>query len=418
MMHLRHTRARGLIIGFFGCALPFIAVAGAEPSDDELLSLLKGAERILSLAKNDPVAAGKESSAVFKAAHALREKGRLREALDYFQEGLRLSPWSLEEQIAMAGLLRDQKRGTEAEEIAHMVLGRAETDALANAARALLGQPPVAAPSVLDGSPEKTWLCFVKVGQVSNIMLGESMAKMSRTLGLPARLLDETVGLPRADRSAFNRWVQKSIIPGIQWSSAPAMQLLESLDATRPEDVPPRKLVSALIRSFELDGMRKEADDLRQTAAFYQKTDQQWEASGLLSVLENALAQRRDLRHAIVVGITSADLYANDSNYLFGVAHTGGRKCLVSCARFQADLYGDPPDRTRLVTRLHKQLLSSIGFSLDVPRPIDPTSARAYPASLGEHDAKSEYMSPACITGFERALGQPLPPEARPPERR
>jgi hypothetical protein len=67
---------------------------------------------------------------------------------------------------------------------------------------------------------------------------------------------------------------------------------------------------------------------------------------------------------------------------------------------------------------MHKQLLSSIGFALGVPRPQDSSSARAFPTSVQDQDAKSEYMSPACVAGFERALGRPLPVEALPPDRR
>lgn len=394
------------------------AEADGEMSDPDVRKAKEAAVEILVLAKRDAIAAAKQSGIVFEAAHVLEHHRRTYEALDYFQEGLKLSPWNLTEQLAYARLLLSVNEKEQAEDIARMVSRRAENDALANAALALLKESPVAPPPQWDGSASSPWLCFVKIGPVNDVMLRESMAKISRTLGIPAWLLDEKIGMPKADRSSFERWVTKQIIPSIKWFTPPAVALLRSLDATAPEDVPPKKLVRALIQSLEDDGLDREAANLAEAAAIYQRTDKQWNAAQLADLMTGALKGRTGLGQAIIVGITAADLYEGDSNFLFGIAATGQHACLVSSARFQADFMGEPPDRSRLVVRLHKQLLSSIGFALNVPRPTDPTSARAYPASMAEHDAKSEYMSAACIAGFERALGHKLPPEARPPEPR
>lgn len=399
-----------VLLGFCGV---FAQTGQEEPG---LNRLLREAVRVLVLAKRDSIAAAKESAAVFAAGHALEKAGRRREAVDYFEEGLKLSPWNLDEQLNYARLLISQKQETEAAEIARMVSQRAESDTLANSALKILAKPPVASPPLWDGHSTGPWLCFVKVGSVDDVMLRDSMDKMSRTLGIPAWLLDEKIGMPKANRSSFDRWVTTQIIPQVKWYTPEAMRLLRSLGETAPEDVPPKKLIAALIQSLQNDGLDREAANLRETSAIYQKSDQQWDASNLLATMLGVLRQRPGLESAIIVGITSADLYEGDSNYLFGIAGTGRRHCIVSCARFRADFFGEPPDRSRLVARLHKQLLSSIGFALGVPRPTDPTSARAYPASIAEHDAKSEYMSAACIKGFERALGRPLPAAAHRPD--
>jgi len=65
--------------------------------------------------------------------------------------------------------------------------------------------------------------------------------------------------------------------------------------------------------------------------------------------------------------------------------------------------------KKRLLERIHKQLLSSVGLALGVQRPTDPRSARSYPNSLDDHDSKGTWLSPECIKGFEKALGRPLP---------
>ena len=109
------------------------------------------------------------------------------------------------------------------------------------------------------------------------------------------------------------------------------------------------------------------------------------------------------------VGIVSVDIYGNDNNYLYGLAKTGSSCCLISYRRYTAWFNEEKEKQERLLERIHKQLLSSIGFALGVPRPTDPRSARSYPNSLTDHDAKGTWLSPQCIEGFEKALGQPLP---------
>src|SRR5258708_20087041 len=82
---------------------------------------------------------------------------------------------------------------------------------------------------------------------------------------------------------------------------------------------------------------------------------------------------------------------------------------VVSYARFRASFSQAPEDRQRFSIRLQKQLLSSLGNALGLPKCADPRCVRAYPKSLEELDAKGADYCDVCREGVSRALGSPLP---------
>jgi predicted Zn-dependent protease len=367
----------------------------------------------------DNINAGKNAGRVFEAAHALLKAGDRKGALGYFQRGLQLSPWRLEEQLAYADLLKEDGREKEAVSIAEMVDERAESDEQSIHARKLAGKPPAPPPAAPDAArTNKPWICLVQIGHVNQVVLGETMKKLQDTLGIPVFLHPDTAEVGKPHRSALSRWVRTQISPKIKWDSPPGQAFLRSLGVDTPAEVKPSQLVKALISDLRLGGREEDARGLEENAEFFRAHDQQWDAGVFADYGFRAAEGTPHLEQAMVFGITEADLYSDDNNYVFGTALTGARKGVVSYARYQATFFGEPPDRTRLVSRMHKLLLSTLGSSLNIPRPTDPTSARAYPASLAEHDAKSEYMSEACIAGFEKALGTKLPEAAHKPSGR
>lgn len=408
--------------GLMGLCLGAGNLVAQDDSAAESRSLkakLAAAEEVLALSRRDFVAAAKDTGDVFAAAEALAVAGRSEEALEYFVKGLQLSPWNLEQQMAYADLLQNMGRESEAKEVAQMVSSRGETDELVNRALKLMGKDPVGPPPVWEPTFQGRWICFVRIGKVEDCVLNTAMDRLSRTLGLPAYELRPGLGLPQPTRSALNRWVERNLIPAFPWREAPLQRVLESLGADSPQEVqPPRRLVLALAAAMRREGAAEQAAGMEQMLKHFEKWDQQWKGSEMTTMLQ-------DLRRAtplpgavVVVGVTAADLYDGDSNYIFGTALTGGRVAVTSYGRYTGPFNHAPPERAKLLGRLHKQLLSGVGYALGVPRPTDPTSARAYPASLQEHDAKSEYMSAACRAGFEKALDISLPAEALPPDQR
>ena len=409
----RRLGSLGLMVAQL-CWSPALRAQDPAPSAEDLRETVAEANVVAGDA--DTVRAGKNAGKVFEAAHALLKSGDRKQASKYFERGLQLSPWRLEEQLAYADVLMALDRKKEAMAIATMVDERSESDKLCNEARKLAGTEPVPTPP---GPDEKLtrgpWICLVPLGHINHVVLADTMHKLHETLGIPVFLYGETVELGKPQRSAFGRWVKTKVMTRMKWDTQAGRQFLAAMGAASPDDIKPSKFVEALVAGLRSGGRGDEAKVLEDNATFYRKHDQQWDAVLLADYGFQATAGMPHRDQAVVFGITEADLYGDNTNYLFGLALTGARKGVVSYARYRADFEGEPPDRARLVTRMHKGLLSSVGFALNVPRPTDPTSARAYPASLAEHDAKSEYMSEACVDGFERALGVKLPEAAHKP---
>lgn len=422
MVHLRQLGFHwvcGVLAGACLGAGALLAQDETRAESGSLRAKLAAAEEVLALSQRDFVAGAKDADHVFAAAEALAAAGRAEEALGYYVKALQLSPWNLEQQMAYADMLQKKGRAEEAKEVAQVVASRGETDELVNRALKLMGKEPVAPPPVWEPSFQGRWICFVRIGKVEDCVLNAAMDRLSRTLGLPAYELEPGLGLPLPTRSALNRWVERTLIPAFPWREAPLQRVLESLGAASPQEVqPPRRLVLALATAMRREGVAEQAAGMEQMLKHFEKWDQQWKGSEMTTMLQD-LRRATPLPGAVaVVGVTAADLYDGDSNYIFGTALTGGRVAVTSYGRYTGPFNQAPPERAKLLGRLHKQLLSGVGYALGVPRPTDPTSARAYPASLQEHDAKSEYMSAACRAGFESALDISLPAEALPPDQR
>lgn len=377
---------------------------------------LQRAETVLQQAQTQSVAASKNAWQIVEAAKALEQSGDTARAAEFYRMSLQLHPWNLEAQLRYGLALRTLGQPEKAREPFELVKRHAETDDWHNAARKALGEAPLKPAARWEGSEEGPYLLLVRIGKVPEVVLQETVEKLEARLGLPARVYEEMLVPPQASRSAFDRWMEHQVIASIQWQHPGARGLLAQLGVSRPQQAPKNELLAALIRALESEGDQERAQGMRAAAEHHRKWDAQWEAETMCDLAPRLLTEQKvKLGEAIIVGVTTCDLYSADSNYLFGTASTGQRRCVVSLQRYTAEFNGEPPDRARLVSRLHKQLLSSIGFALNVPRPTDPTSARAYPGSLQEHDAKSEYLSAECLAGFEQALGRKLPAAARKP---
>lgn len=101
------------------------------------------------------------------------------------------------------------------------------------------------------------------------------------------------------------------------------------------------------------------------------------------------------------IGVTSKDLYSENSNYNFGSGLFGGSYGIISYHRFRADYNKENQNRPRLVKRLLKQALSTSNFLLGFPRCDTLYCARAYPKSLAEHDGKSDELCQICKSRLE-----------------
>jgi predicted Zn-dependent protease len=394
----------GLILVLSNYFLPVICLAEENPviALDELVQAANAV-----LADVDNVRASKDAGKVFAAAHALKIRST-HEAESFFVAGLKLAPWQLEEQLAYAEVLLTLNKKEQAKEIAEMIVIRSESDNLTRKASKLLGNK--FRPILFNSPPIKgPWICLVRVGEVNQVALNASLEKLEKVLGIPVVICERSVSLGKPHRSALERWSKEVLVKHLNWSAPELKFLLQSKNVDTASKLTPEDIITAARKAIQTSETNAQLKQFEENVAFLKNHDQQWDAEKLIELILPATEGIKNINGAVIIGITEIDIYSNESNFIFGTAQNGKAKGLVSFARYRADFNEEPPQLARLTQRMHKQILSTVGNALGIPRPTDPTSARAYPTNLAEHDAKSEFMSEMCITGFEKALNIKLP---------
>ncbi len=391
------------------CALGAMCPAQELRTNNQALArLLAEADKVLTTSVADNVAAAKEVDAVFAAANRLFKEGMLERSESYFVKGLQLSPWDMDQQVAYAKLLIARGKEEQAKQVAMIVLRSSERQALLEDAAKLAGVPLLQHVIPLPASDsERPCICFVPIGDVDDWIIQNSGKQLSEKLGLPVYVFPDRLALPAPHRSFHDKWIA-NIKKDIKWDHPFVQSQLKLMRINEKEKITADQTVELLGRLLTAQGQEDALKKLKENQETVKARDQQWDAAVLLDDLMTKVAKQPKTR-IVYVGIVSVDIYGNDNNYLYGLAKTGSFCCLISYRRYTAWFTEEKEKQERLLERIHKQLLSSIGFALGVPRPTDPRSARSYPNSLTDHDAKGTWLSPQCIEGFEKALGQALP---------
>jgi predicted Zn-dependent protease len=362
------------------------------------------------LAGGDPVMIRRSVGDVFALVDRLVKSGQQNDALEYLSAALTYDSWALDYQMLYAEMLRTRGQSDLARQRAELVLRYAEKDQKVNRARKLLQQDPLPGfPVLVAVRADETTLVLVPVGNVDVCALRELQQVLHARLTIPVLLRDAYVAVPPSKRDPVARYVAE--LRGRLQNAMKADDRLVMF--LKQKGISPADLErdAEVVRACRQIALASSGDDLAQFDIVMdqlRKADRQWDISDLLDSLTIAV---RPVGQAQVyfLGVANLDAFAEQSNYIFGTAQTGGHHAVITYRRFTADFNHDTPNRKRLVDRMLKQSLSSIGFMLGVPRCSTPTCARAYPHTLVEHDAKSTDLCDACRLGFERALGIELP---------
>lgn len=374
-----------------------------EGNAKSLEALIARADSVL---QKDNITATQEVNVVFEAASGLFKEGQYRDSEHYYFAGLQLSPWDMDHQMKYAKVLLSLGNQEKAVSVARLVLQTSEKQKLLEESAEIVGEslshpiayfPPV--------PPKDPVICFIRIGPIEDWIIQESGRQLSEKLGIPVYVHAEQLPLPLPHRSSYKQWAE-NLKKDIDWSHPYVKQQMKNIGIKNKEKSSPDQTVELLARMLAAQSQ----DDLRDNFLAYRRLvkerDKQWDASRLLDTLIQNFPKREKI---IYVGITAGDIYADDSNFIFGTARRGSNYCLFSYQRYTAWFNDERENHKRLLERIHKQLLSSVGFALGVARPIDPRSARSYPNSLEDHDAKGTWLSLECIEGFENALEHPLP---------
>jgi archaemetzincin len=93
-----------------------------------------------------------------------------------------------------------------------------------------------------------------------------------------------------------------------------------------------------------------------------------------------------------VLGITDADCYADQLNFVFGIADPGAATALVSLARLHAGASG-----TTFIARAMKEILHELGHAVGLEHCDNRHCLMSFSNSLAEADAKGEGLCAACL---------------------
>lgn len=381
----------------------------AEKSPDEAVTtdaLIADAETVIQLISSDNVQASKQADKIFAAATRLFDDGRIEEAKVYFQTGLQLAPWDMSQQLNFAKVLLALGENDRAISVAKLVYETSEDASLLLQSSEISG---IVSPTQVAPLPaanfDKPVIVLVPIGEVDDWIVQSAGARLFETLGSPVYVSSTAIALPAPHRSYFQRWSEQ-LKKDIDWGHPFVREQMRDIGIVMPELATTDQTLEILARITVAQGHadpRPNFESLKQEA---RARDRQWDANRLLTLLQHEVPARADL---VVIGLTQADIYAGDTNFVFGTADMGSHYALVSTQRFEAEYNGERENQQRFLDRLHKQLLSSSGFALDIPRPTDPRSARSYPNGLADHDLKGTWLSQSCIDAFALALGHPLP---------
>lgn len=368
--------------------------------------LLELAEQTLRQAREDNIAATKHVHHIFAAADRLLEEYALKESKHYFEKGLQISPWNLDAQLSYSKVLLKFGETEKAKRVAKLVFQTSERQSLLEEASQIAG---IQMPTTLATLPDKVFkdkvFCFVPIGDVQDWVLSKSGIQLSQVLGVEVYSYDTSLSLPDPHRSYYVRWTDR-MKKNIVWEHPWIVKQMNDIGIQSSESANAEQVLELLARIDIVQGKEDPRPKFTEYIENAKERDQQWDAAILLEILMQQITPKENV---VYIGVTEADMYNNDNTFLFGLAKTGSNFALLSYCRYRAWFHRERESQSRLLDRIHKQLLSSAGFALGIPRPTDPRSARSYPNGLDDHDLKGTWLAPECVEGFERALGHTLP---------
>jgi archaemetzincin len=118
----------------------------------------------------------------------------------------------------------------------------------------------------------------------------------------------------------------------------------------------------------------------------------QLDASALLEALETRVTG--DSR--LLVGVTGEDIAIPVFTFVFGLARSGGRACVVSLARADPAFYGLPADLDLQLDRTVAEILHELGHLATLDHCPDRSCLMSFAGNVERVDARGSRFCPVC----------------------
>ena len=341
-------------------------------------------QRYEEASKAGNVALGVWGKQICEFAETLLRSGRKAEALSVLKKILATSPCDYNAHMVFATNTPDAGAASES---ARIVLENAESDELLARAAELLGKKPAdfEAIPVLGENESGLQVILLPLSPCSPWLLEEAAKVCEEMMGIPVKIrrLKQEWRWSEPDRIPRQRVVQGILLRqkegSIDFSNWTKAQYLEELrGALAVEDPLSRYYGEQLITEVLEDSGQYFVDPY------------------LENLCKILTSYRSNDKRTMYVGVTEANIYSGDNNFLFSLGRVKGksRASIMSYHMMLAEtLKEDYELRRRLVERMAKEMVPASLKQLGIPRSTDPRCPYSYSSGVSRLDEKSLTLS-------------------------
>jgi archaemetzincin len=125
----------------------------------------------------------------------------------------------------------------------------------------------------------------------------------------------------------------------------------------------------------------------------YDSARKQYDSSLLLMLIRE---YARKIEADKILGITNADLYVPQLNFIFGEAESPGKAAIVSLYRLEPEFYGHQANRALFLERAAKEAIHETGHTFGLPHCPDSSCVMSFSNTIHAVDEKRREFCPKC----------------------
>lgn len=342
---------------------------------------------------SDNVSMGHWGKQIYDYASQLINEGKTKEGLKVLKNHLVTAPFDYQAHVDFFKKSRDLSAATNS---AGIVLKNAESAELIDRAAAFLGKkiPTINDIPVLDKNETGLELVLIPLPPCNIRLLSGAADTFEKITGVPVKIrrLKEKWEWKIPARIAFQRDCQTALVRfkgrNIDFTNWTKDQYTHALtEAMKNQDALSRYYIERFIKRIE-------------------KTPGQYCVDTYLTHFCDQLDPvRSDDVRTMYVGITEANIYSGDNNFLFSLGLTKGhsRASILSYYMMLGETLGEEyQSRQRLVERIAKELVPAGLKQLGIPRSVDPTCPYSYSSGIERLDQKTLRLSAPVKEALEK----------------